>query len=1245
MATIEDKENVMPATSSDPLQSKASLLSPRRSGRKGRSKSIGPGSLDEPEPPIISAKDRRKSAFVPATKSILAKNEESEKAARRKSMMNRRVSFAPEATLHTWDIVEYAKDHTTSTDDTESTRRASAFSRSSASPRPSSDASRDDEDAELLNSPEAGPDRKSMRRSSGIPPMNFNNPHDAYSSSGVSASEDESGSDDEEGESEDDTGTAMSLDVDDATIQSAAGSEDSTGSSARLEASLKQAAQAAGTRGIEYDEFGEMSMELVSEEVTNAFKPWAQQQPNEPQGSASLDQENVNPFSPVFRKEIQAQQAPISEEGEDDMSMDMTRAIGGILRSQPAEKESSPVSEGDETMELTQAIGKIHGQKKRHSTTEAGSPGSKPPAKQAKRRRSSVARSSMGDDTMDLTMVVGGIRSTTSPVKTERRRSLRNRRSSGAVSEQDNATMEFTQAIGGIKKTNASNGSVDDSFDGNEDLSMELTTVLGGIRPGNQTAKNNGSRQTTPQLPQSPVRSAANTTPKDQERFRDTLDMGAAKLLTPILEKQLEQSASHTYSSKRRQSFSPAKLTGEAQQQTSTPPVEPVAEAETGQDGIPRLSPAKDNVAYPELPAIGERPSPVRTPTPSPQRRQGRKSPTAQGHERPTVLLQAPDQSPIAAKIERSSPARAAASTPERTNASEDSRDLTESIKLMTTPRKEALKSVTPKKSAPAKQISPVKSMTPRARPMPKSKEPARELPSPARRLHEDLKEIKANAEHVEKVGLQDFLAKAGIRFMDLTTTKRRLTTAPTPSRTRDSAQDEEVSLESGVVAAACTVPELELYQHACHELKRYTKEGKQMIAQLEAATIREQPPLLQAYVHASPDRKAALDAQMREMKTDARYRSKELWYVWRSQLLDELMGGLQNIGEGLIKDDEVIGRSEETLEQLLPTLTEKHHSLQQEAERLEESVNAVSEEEKEELNATRMNLSDVNSELAEKRRLLESLRKQVEEQDYAAEHLRESKDEFQAAIQEANRVREACRGVSLSEIKTLKESVKHLEETYGWSIASASSSPATLTMTYKSELQLFFHPRALSRSSEDSLERPNAPIGLTYIEEGKKPMTTTLRFFLQFLRACLQGLPQCTTKISALLGLVSSGWDTASSVAEAERRLNLETLTESRIVSDEQLAVEAQVLLAKVKTKVRATFDVSARLVEDGDELKVDVRCEPRVTVVYGEQYNERNMGEFLKNAVGDGVEGWDDAVRGMREKLIARGAKGSRK
>ena len=52
----------------------------------------------------------------------------SRRDARRKSLANRRVSFAPEATLHTWDVVVEYQDSTTSSNSTNSTRRASSIS-------------------------------------------------------------------------------------------------------------------------------------------------------------------------------------------------------------------------------------------------------------------------------------------------------------------------------------------------------------------------------------------------------------------------------------------------------------------------------------------------------------------------------------------------------------------------------------------------------------------------------------------------------------------------------------------------------------------------------------------------------------------------------------------------------------------------------------------------------------------------------------------------------------------------------------------------------------------------------------------------------------------------------------------------------------------------------------------------------------------------------------------------------------
>ncbi|KAK5003911.1 hypothetical protein LTR60_006698, partial [Cryomyces antarcticus] len=171
--------------------------------------------------------------------------------------------------------------------------------------------------------------QKKRRRSSGIPPMNFNNPEDDFSSSPVSGSSLIDGSDGIEGELDDDgESTVMSLDTDNAAEHTTASmaSDSSTGSSARLEAALRQASKQAGTRGIHYDENGDLSMEMAGDEVTAAFQPWIQKGVNSQAGvrdlSALQDQENINPFSPAFKAQLVSgtpniRVAPVPEEDED----------------------------------------------------------------------------------------------------------------------------------------------------------------------------------------------------------------------------------------------------------------------------------------------------------------------------------------------------------------------------------------------------------------------------------------------------------------------------------------------------------------------------------------------------------------------------------------------------------------------------------------------------------------------------------------------------------------------------------------------------------------------------------------------------------------------------------------------------------------------------------------------------------------------------------------------------------------
>ena len=86
MADARANDNI-----ADGLVAAAPSLPAKKTARATRSKSIGPGGLGELEAPALkeSSGNRRKSAFIPAVKSILASNDDDEKKrreARRKSL-------------------------------------------------------------------------------------------------------------------------------------------------------------------------------------------------------------------------------------------------------------------------------------------------------------------------------------------------------------------------------------------------------------------------------------------------------------------------------------------------------------------------------------------------------------------------------------------------------------------------------------------------------------------------------------------------------------------------------------------------------------------------------------------------------------------------------------------------------------------------------------------------------------------------------------------------------------------------------------------------------------------------------------------------------------------------------------------------------------------------------------------------------------------------------------------------------
>ena len=193
------------------------------------------------------------------------------------------------------------------------------------------------------------------------------------------------------------------------------------------------------------------------------------------------------------------------------------------------------------------------------------------------------------------------------------------------------------------------------------------------------------------------------------------------------------------------------------------------------------------------------------------------------------------------------------------------------------------------------------------------------------------------------------------------------------------------------------------------------------MIRSIEAETFAENPPLFQEYVNAPPDIRLIMDNQFRNVKTHARLLSKATWYEWRMKLLEGLKEGLNRHVDDMKADDALLIEREELLNSNVPTLVEKHASLEEEASTLQQLVEEMENCDQDELRSTRGKLSDIDAEIAAKKQELERLQAEVQQKSNLIETGAEMRDEFLAQIQEAEQVTEKCRGWSAREINELK--------------------------------------------------------------------------------------------------------------------------------------------------------------------------------------------------------------------------------
>ncbi|KAI2641165.1 Spc7-domain-containing protein [Xylaria nigripes] len=1290
----------------------------------------------------------------------LEKEIKDRREARRKSLANRRVSFAAEATLHTFHEIEYMQDSTTSTD---SSRRASSLAAqasASAGATDSPSTSSEHIDDLISASPEDQQSfhQKNQRRSSGMSALGYNNntqddltiassvySSDSEATEGVTEIHDEIGSD--SGSDSDADGVTMDLEMTGTSIASAvsgrSGFSDDENDS--LDDVLRLATRRAETQRIdEEEEIIPFFSWVKKPEQKPAGITKEKEQENSPkptlddaEDTAPMDMEITSAVGGIISSPDDAQ----DELQEEEMSMDVTRALGGIFPSSNRTRVmGSDADDGigdnlveDETMELTMAVGGIRNGPQSDGLTEHGN---------------------AEDLSMELTTVMGGVVSVTKPNATKRRVSLARRRT---FAKDDEETMDMTVGLGRIIPATD-----EETREGDATMDLDMTLAVGQIIGEPSPAKDETHARQNMDLEEdvaeayhtseSPKREAL---PKLQVT-RDGSEFGSPSML-PFRgdgrRRSISGGASVTPKGKSPKRNSPLKSKSPRGQelfdtpQQSSPIRTPASLSAQRQSPSPKRSTLKSGNSTPKSAtkrlfqsSIIRQDHALGITTPQAMLTPQRRELSGIGADRPglgspkvTTLLErrgsiGDTASPF---VPRENPKVVSFTNPQTMEVEFDCERREEQSKeneYGATSLKDMISSMTPKKNLlkgrkslhigsasgllgkrPAEldeedddgdqdgvkrlknhQSSPVKNIRLRAPPSkeettgravqstnrilefgnsslttpslalspfkapnlafsPKSSSNFKDLPSDQSINASTFQDTLSAANHEstedkngQHIHLQDFLNLTSIRFMELTTTKRRHTQAP------DSQKDvlpgkENVSLERCVVAGACTVPMLELYQHSCRELKKYISEGRRIVREIETETFEENPPLFREYISATPEFKTLMDNQFKNVKTHARLLSKAMWYEWRMKLQDGLKEGLVQIADGMAADEKLLQNQQALLHSTLPNLVQQFESLTTEHQDLKTVAQELADCDPEDLQSARSELTDLDSEMEMKMRKIEELRKQLTETESNIDEATQRKKDCVADISEAEKIREECRGWTSSEINSLKAKVDDLERRHGWAITGVADT--TISMTYKREIELVFDVVPFCGGGA-----PNSRIDLGYVAANRDrdplPASPEKEFFIQCIRDHVRGMVQAQTKINDMLRAVSGAWKKANHVAANVRLLNCTFPTKVIRTSDSSIAVRSTLLLVPLQTKVEITLALEGKHSQTGLEVSIT----PQVRVIYGEQFKVDKVVEYLTTRIGTSVvtkeerpevESWSDVVVELHEKLLARGRK----
>ncbi|KAK9383882.1 Spc7 kinetochore protein-domain-containing protein [Kockiozyma suomiensis] len=719
-------------------------------------------------------------------------------------------------------------------------------------------------------------------------------------------------------------------------------------------------------------------------------------------------------------------------EDEDDQTMDVTRAVGRIEARERSTNDDDDDDDDDDdgvTMDLTTAIGLIQ------------------PKAQVDEDDDNI--------TMEVTQAVGSIRDFNEDEERTENMSMEVTRAVGFIQAQEDAgtTTGVASAIGEVNEQEV------DENDDADNLTMEVTQAIGFIQPDESTEEQEGKASENIEVNNS-ISQAEN---EDTVAMDVTVAIGAISQGLPDFETRSDNVFMESPEPRIIQGKSPSTppLATTPVRSTSAPRSGSLVRSESITRNTPLLS--IQNKLLNSVTGSVSKASPKGSPVGSPRSAeilQRRKSILENEVSMPefngqTISIGTPDGQKLKSDINETLFNFNTSSLQKRIQSLTPKKVIRTPVKsLMKSARKEVIAAMkSEEQEMLTKRYSPLKTRT--GSPTKPSVRHLSDIPAPVLRLDSVVRVASTPtatsfsvADHPDEedgyipLSLNEFLRMTSVQFLEGLNTKRRNTTF---MQSRELITEQ--SFADTVLSRHLHCPMLELYEFSCRELRKNIQEGNELFDRLEAETLEENPSLFRQYLSASIDGQVSFCAQFKVIKNFARLQSKGVWYEWRSKLLDGVLNSLTKNLAALQKDDQELRAADSTVSPSLPEIRDKHSKLKAKLEQLRRRKNEVEDCDKDELLNAREKLKFAKLELEEK----QAARSRVIAGDAQLNSLIDAKqsevDTCKSGIARAETIISENRGIDTEQTEQLKDKLSLIGEMFGCRIVSYANGGVKLSL------------------------------------------------------------------------------------------------------------------------------------------------------------------------------------------------------